>query len=851
MRYLKCIPLLALFVLLCACGTEEAQFTATQYSAAENQSSYRLENELLCLTMDGATSYFRLEDKRTGEVWTSVPDGAAEESADENTRCLLRSTLVLTYMDRYGASTTYDAYRYAIEDGSFRIVQEDERLRVDYMIGHSERAYILPEVISEERMDALLAQMEPVHEGNVRKSYRRLDPARLGEEQYRTLSALLPALKERTVLYAISSAINSDATSTLQDYQLAQLEEAFLSVGYDAETAQADRVQADSAEGGAPQYNVSVYYRLDGDALVVEVPTAEIGYPADYPLTQLQVLPYLCAASQTDEGWLFVPDGGGGQIFFNNGKTAQTAYYANVYGWDETFARERRVQETDAAFPVFGIARNNSYLLAVAEGGDAELAIEADVSGKGSAYNYVKPIFNVVHGEETSISAKSNVTVRVFQQEAPDETLVLRYFSGGSASYVDMALRYRAYLEESCAQFAPQEEAGLPLVLEFIGALDKGDKVLGMPIRKTIAAADYQEVLQIVQSLPEVENLRVKYSAVLNGGLNQTALMEANVVSALGSEKERQALIEALRKRGATLCVGGYALMVLDTAASDGFSTGKDAIRDTSNLVVTRYPFDQATQFEMEKKEEQVHLLNSAAAARAVQTLSDFAAQWGAGVAFSDVGDLLYSDFNHKGTVSRDAFARAQSEMLAALAENETQLLLSGGNAYAAVYADCITEMELRGGAYDIIDRSIPFYQIALHGYVTYTAKPLNAAEDYRKALLTAVEYGAGLSFRFFETDYAELRNSRYTYNGSYFSANYADWQTELQTLYARLNAELGHTYALTISDHAWLTDKVALTQYADGTRVYVNYGTQDYTDGARTVPAQDWLVEKGEGNHA
>ena len=40
--------------------------------------------------------------------------------------------------------------------------------------------------------------------------------------------------------------------------------------------------------------------------------------------------------------------------------------------------------------------------------------------------------------------------------------------------------------------------------------------------------------------------------------------------------------------------------------------------------------------------------------------------------------------------------------------------------------------------------------------------------------------------------------------------------------------------------------DEVTMTVYADGTRVYVNYGSDDYAEGGITVPARDYLVVKG-----
>ena len=108
-------------------------------------------------------------------------------------------------------------------------------------------------------------------------------------------------------------------------------------------------------------------YRLDGDKLVVEVPLKEIEYKENYPIYYLNVLPYFGAGSTKDEGYMLVPEGGGALINFNNGKTAQNSYYANMYGWDHAQNREAVVHETETYFNAFGIARNGSSFLCVME----------------------------------------------------------------------------------------------------------------------------------------------------------------------------------------------------------------------------------------------------------------------------------------------------------------------------------------------------------------------------------------------------------------------------------------------------------------------------------------------------
>ena len=50
------------------------------------------------------------------------------------------------------------------------------------------------------------------------------------------------------------------------------------------------------------------------------------------------------------------------------------------------------------------------------------------------------------------------------------------------------------------------------------------------------------------------------------------------------------------------------------------------------------------------------------------------------------------------------------------------------------------------------------------------------------------------------------------------------------------------------IRSHDQLTGEVSVTEYQDGTRVYVNYGDSDYSGEGITVPARDYLVERRDG---
>ena len=184
---------------------------------------------------------------------------------------------------------------------------------------------------------------------------------------------------------------------------------------------------------------------------------------------------------------------------------------------------------------------------------------------------------------------------------------------------------------------------------------------------------------------------------------------------------------------------------------------------------------------------------------------------------------------------------KGQTEKLKSLQANRN--VIYGGNAYAVPYADIIIDFPIRASKSSVEDRSIPFFPIVLHGYVRYTGDSVNITNDYITNLLNSAETGAGLYFIFMDAGTEELQESAHT---EYFGANYETWKQQANEVYNRFKKDFGHLTSETIENHRMINDNVFVTEYSDGTVVYVNYRTADYQIGGFTIPARDWVVVKG-----
>ncbi|MBQ7247224.1 MAG: hypothetical protein IJS22_03940 [Lachnospiraceae bacterium] len=831
-RYLF-TTLMLLFILTAAgCGQTRESRQISYYDSTDNANEYTLTRGSLRFSLDGSTSYFTLTDTRSGQVWSSIPEGAGSDPlADATMKKWMQSTLILTYTSADGLASVYDNYTNSISQGSFAVSGDEDSVRVDYLIGEDEKVYILPEVVGADRYGAYLDQMEKSATSTVKSLYKKIDSEKLSDEEKESMKEQYPLLGEETVIYTLRNGA--------AEYKYAEAQESFAAAGYTHEDYLADRSSTDNA-GDLLQFNVSVVYTLTDDALKVSIPAGSISYPDGLPVTSIQLLPFFMAGTDSDEGYLLVPDGGGAQIDFNSRRGNSEAVMSKVYGWDMALGKDKMITENKVSFPVFAAVRNGRSLMAIVTEGDEQLTLEANVSGARNSLNYISPSFEIVHGDQVFVSGKSSVQVMIFETEQPRSDTEVLYIPGESGSYTDMALRYRSYLQDTYG-LTPISEEGLPVVIELIGAVDHVTQVAGIPASRPMVCTDISEAEEIVDGLiaEDIGNISVKYTGVLNGGIRQKSLQRQDLLTDVASEEELGALSEKIAASGGRLYLGAWAMRVKDTSAFDGFNANSDAIRSTISDVVEAAPYNKVTY--RQKTAEKYYILNSRSQREALAGLRGYALALGfGGVAAEDIGSELSSDFNKNSHTTRAEMMRMQQEELAAMREQGLGVMINTGNAYAAPYADVILNMDLTGSSYNLTNRQVPFYQIALHGLVAYTGRAVNMAGDHETNILRSIEYGAGISAVFAETDAADLQMTGYT---EYSTALYDRWKDTLTQLCRDLNEQLGHTACLSITGHEYLSDTLTCTTYGDGTRVYVNYGYEEaLCDGAH-IAARDYLV--------
>ena len=798
-----------------------------------------IENDHLTLEMDAATTQFKVTSKDSGKVWYSNPEGREKDPIAHGVNSdLLSSTLNLTYTVA-GSETELNNYRYSMVNQNFNIYKEDEHtIRIEYAIGQIERNYMIPLAITVERYKEFTGQMSGGDKKKVSSFYSLYDQKQLGKaKNLDELKAMYPGIEEGN-LYILKSGTDAKGKEKVEGY--------FSKYGYDQEQYEIDMQNvAQTSENHGPYFNATMILRLDGKQLVVEVPYDEIMYDAEYPLTYVSVLPMFGAAGTDEEGFIFIPEGSGGVIRYNNGRLSQNPYYANLYGWDYGMERTEAVSETENTFAVFGMGQPEGSFICVIEGASSYGGIYADIAGRFNSFNTVYCKYNLIHYGQFKLSGRTNEQVLMYENGMPDDTIIQRYCFTDADNYVGMAEAYGDYLRSKPEFKQEQADPEVPIHVELIGAINKTIPKLGVPVDSVVAVTTFSEAQGIMDELLDngIKHLNIRMTGWSNGGVRQKVLTGVHTVGQLGGDSGLKKLIADAKAKDVSVYLDGISCFAYDSDLTEGFVPTLHAARFTTRELVKLYPYYIVTYQQQDWSDAYYLVKPKIANDYANNLVNGVSSREATGVAFRDIGNLLSADYYKNETVTREQVKQLNIGILKNAQDRNLKISIKKGNDYAIAYADLITDMNLTGRKYTIIDQAVPFYQIALHGLRNYTGEAINLSSDYRNALLESAEYGAGLSFTFMKADTAILQDSAYS---CYTAGSYDRWKDEVFPMILQYQKEMSGLNSQRITGHEFLTNDVHVTTYEDGTRVYVNYGSTEFRKGAVRVPARDYLVERG-----
>ena len=805
------------------------------------------DNGILSLYLNEEDTSLAVMDNQSGKLWYTNPAGIDED--EENTpyyRRILKSQLQVQYYNENVQSALMDNYNDSVLNGQFEIQRTEDGVTITYTMGKLADSLLLPEAISEERFLAFTEKMEASDQKKMSRNYIFVDMVGGLTTTTEEYPATYPGFGESN-FYVLRGGV--------RDYVKEELAEYMTAAGYTAEDLQADKLQSGvaDAESTDPWFTVPLVYRLEGENLVVSIDPGQVDYNREgYYLVDIDLLPYFGAANHED-GYIFVPDGSGALINFNNGKTAATSYYAMVYGADES----RRVlsetqSEVDASLtiklPVFGLKAEDQALFAIIEEGAGYADISADIGGRVTTYNNVYAGFSYLQYGPAALSEMvgASNSYQLYSQEDFTGSYQIRYafLTGEEADYSGMAACYREYLEEKGVLTRSQGEGATPLYTELIGAIDRYKTFLGVKYKAIEPLTTFAQAEEIVDQLTGlgVENQKLIYSGWMNGGLHGTAALKVKPVSALKkggvSVSELQ---EDMAARGIDTFMTVDMQYVYQDKMLDGYSTmqyGPGYFDHTDIKVDSYFQADGSRDKKLADLISPHYADKVAGALKKAVNYFDLS-----GLNLGTASWFLYSDYLEQHYTDRQKALTLYGESFSALEESTGKLMGDNGNLYSLPYVDYMINAPMSSNGYQILDQDVPFYAMVLHGYIPYSGEAINMADDYKTTFLKCVESGAGLYYKWIYGDNSLLKETDFD---ALYSVHYGNWLDTAAQDYKKVAEALRGLENQLIIRHEVLEEDVTKTVYEDGSAVYVNYGKEPAEQDGITIGARDFAVRKG-----
>ena len=593
---------------------------------------------------------------------------------------------------------------------------------------------------------------------------------------------------------------------------------------------------------------VPVKYELkDGEffaSLLVEKITEEPIDDNRYILVDVDLLPSFGAGCVNDEGYLFVPDGSGALVGFNNGIELSSNYVSMVYGSDKSIVPETQITYTESVrLPVFGTVVGSDALMGIISEGDSSASIQVINGDEKSLHTAINARFHYrVMQAQYNLFNKRKINFIAEPTAYGFDEFTVRYstLTGDDADYIGMATKYREYLVKEKGLSKVDDAYTPSFHLNAVGSFEQDATFLGViPYTERIALTTYDECQQMLKDLQaaDIKNITLRYTGWSNNGIENVKIPKgATALKKLGGQKA----FAALQSFAATAGVEFYPEVDLLTYQKNGngISVRKNAVRSIfgktmllSKYMLSTYVTKLGTNTTVLLSPEKLDFVGG-------RYLTSLTSQKLSAVSLSNLGEYTYSNFYEKNEQFRALFPSYVEAMLKKYEEADVKMSFDGGNAYVLPYASIITNVPMNSSGYDIFMKDVPFYQSVIHGYVPYTTRSLPQTADPEMAYLAAVETGTELAYIGIHEQASLLFDTEYNY---LYGSTYTLWMDKAAQQYKEYMPVLEKIATKVIVDHRELADNVFMTEYEGGTQVIVNYNDKAVTVQGTEIKAKSF----------
>lgn len=804
-------------------------------ASSKGVSGYDLisENNFLKLYMNDNNTHFAVVDKRNDYVWNSN-FFTSDPQATRTYQNLQKSTFAVRYLETDNTTRLLTNYEYAIQNKQFEIDLDsvENGFRINYTIAdRSPKGYWFPTKISKERYMSLIYNPFIAYDFESSAQFTELD---------RYLRNAYKPLEDDPNTYILALVTGDKTSSDLVGTDISYLFEILYEIGNYGnkqdelgnfiEEYQLEDVQFDNDMYGYevdikdPEFFIPMTVRLTEDSVVAEIITEEIVSKEPYEIVSIQLLPYMGAANETKEGYIVIPEGSGGIINFNNGKTAQRSYLSYIYDRDHTLIPAKlELQDVGANMPIFGLKHETNAMLAIIEGGAEHAMVTAEISRKNDRFNKVIPEFTF---KDSGLYYLTQAGISIWNDDNYDYHPTLRYYFtvDEEANYTGLAKLYGDYLDMKY-NLSLKQELPMSLYLDILGSYDFEDYFLFFPYKRVEALTTYRNAQEIAETLSSkgVNHLVMNYQGWFNGGLEHEIANNIDLDHSVGSKKDLLRFTSWMEEQGYQLFFDVDFMKLYNKKST--YSNANIA-RIVGGTMMEYYPYDIASRFPI-KTEDPYYLLKTATINNnIIGFMKDYMKLELSGLTLRSLSEELYSDFHRGESLYRYQAKDVMKDIIQGI-NDQTSVMLTNPNAYNLGFADHVIDLSTDTSHFLVIDYEIPFYQMAIAGKVSYAMHSINIdqIEVDMYYLLKAIETGSNLKFTVSYEDTAQLINTRFN---TYFSTEYSLIEQKMLTLYDELYTLIGDDNYLV--SHSYVNPSEIKVTYHQGQVITLNYQNLTYT---------------------
>lgn len=839
---------------------------------------YVLENDNFRFEFNKRYTTFKLIEKDTGKEWLSNPELKKDNKGDyilptSKIEQNQQSVLNLFYVAGKGSTKLYNNYTYSISDRSggesvepsYEIKLDDENnvIQVLYTLGERGIDYTyFPFRLSVDRMEELVANHKRLVEEGKALEFPLKYPYNDSPYEFLLKSIFFSRTEEKQKDGTVIEYYERDGSNKPEDIGAITARNIYTLL-YDNNNYTREDAERDNAEFGyvieakQARFEIAIEYKLTNNGLNTKILTNSINETPDFPLAYVEILPYFTSADKTVDGYMVIPDGSGAIMNYNNGKTTYPQYSKRIYSPDLALKQPAKKSDVeDVLLPMFGIVNfdenqvpDSGMIVDIVQGA-SQMRLSADISGRTEDYNKIYFTANYRESQQVTIGTGwyASQHVKWTNSRVMNDFVVSYYpLDKEDLSYSAMAKKYRDILIKRYGLVLKDITTKTVVNVDLIGAYDFRNDFLGIGYTDHLTMTTFKQTEEIVDDLLEIgaNDLNLFFQGWRKAGLINESFLDMSYHKLLGRKKDLDNLIAYLNQ----LEIDLYQVINFGEINSfqETFGRNHYTVHDVANDFVKKYPYDPAS-YLYDQTKKPIYPVSPKYYGQFMQNIiNDFDQSLRfPNLAFNVFGNKITGDYQKNNEFFRSS---AVQETIKALEMAKTKINKMTFNApadFVFSYTDIALNVPYEATLYEILDYSIPFYQLVVSGLFDYSGIAINANDDLGTMwhLMHILETGSNVHFIFSYEDSSKLIQTDYNY---YYYTQYSKWLNDVETVMNTINQIAIHDKELV--SHEIIDINVYKVIYQNETEqvtIYLNYSDAPIVVNSEVINSKSYLIQKG-----